>query len=217
MKETDTVSKIKNKTGTTWETIVLGSKTHSCCLLCGGFISTARKTIAPDVVESVLSSLASTEITSHSVIARTTENIVRSAYAVDKQCAEEETVNFYACACCHYWFERRRKRKKLFLPLVLLNWYLNTLHVDPSVKFKVSKNRSFDMRVCKRLCTEICRYHGPSKLRNVYWDAFTKDEQQLLLKLNATSIAKMLKVHVEWMCEVNNYPIFFHSSKVAEE
>lgn len=207
---------IANTSGTTWETIVLGSKTHNCCLLCGGLITSARKTLLPEIVESVLSNMAKNKIHQHSAITRFTQNIVDSAYAVDVRCTEEDTVNFYACACCHYWFERRRKRKQLILPLVLLQWYFNTIHVEPLVKCKITKNRSFDLRVCKRMCTEICRLHGPERLRNVYWDAFTKQEQDLLLRLNDVSISNMLKVHVQWMCEVNNNPVFFHSSKVAE-
>ena len=206
----------KAQSGTTWESLVLGSKTQNCCLLCGGLITSARKTLPLDVIDDVLNTLTKQKISECSVITRFTQNIVNSAYAVDPKYAQEESVSFYACACCHYWFERRRKRQNVFLPLVLLHWYINTIHVDPSVKFKVSKNRSFDMRVCKRLCVELCKKHGKNKLQNIYWNAFTPEEQGLIHLFNDTPVSKMMQVHITWLRDINNHTRFFHSAKLAE-
>lgn len=215
-KQLSTSTPVKTHSGTTWENIVLGSKTQNCCLLCGGLITSARKTLPLDVIDDVLKTLDKQKISQCSVVTRFTKNIVNSAYAVDPKYTQEKTVNFYACACCHYWFERRRKRQNVFLPLVLLHWYINTIHVDPAIKFKVTKNRSFDMRVCKRLCVELCKKHGKNQFQNIYWNAFTQEEQCLIARFSQTPVHKMMQAHVTWIRDINNHTRFFHSAKLAE-
>lgn len=204
---------VDNVSGTTWEPLVLGCTKMPACLLCGAIITGPRKTLPFASIDDVLVKLEGNDTAGHSVLVRACRNIVRTALTVHANvCGYEDDVVFNACACCHYWFQRRAKRPLPLIPLLTLQWHLTVMHVD---RGSATRNeRTCDVRVLRRLCTMlVARQQG---LRNYYWTLFSAAEQEVMQRISQGIVAHAVHHHALWFRAQNNCTPFMHSARVAE-
>lgn len=197
---------VGNASGTTWEVLVLGER--DACLLCGALISGPRKTLEAAAVDAVLLKLEAPGMAGDSVFVRALRNIYECALAAEDAgyCYVE---NFFACACCHYWFARRAERSVPLTPLLTMHWHLRVI----SVECKTGQ-RSFDVRVMQRLCRALVA--RPDGLVNYYWTLLSPAEQEVVAAVAQCPVEDVCKVHARWFHAQNGFSPFLHSARVAE-
>ena len=202
---------VKNASGTTWEILALGSLNPIGCLLCGAVITGPRKTLPLPAIDDALQKLEKKETAGASALVRTCRNIVNTAQLVHADLAPAD-IAFNACACCHYWFQRRAQRSIPLIPLLTLQWHLEVVHCER--RKAAQKERTFDVRVLQRLCRALtCEHDG---VRNYYLTVFSSAHQEIIREIAKSTIAKVSNRHALWFRRRNICTPFLHNARVAE-
>ena len=202
---------VKNTSGTTWEILALGSLDPIGCLLCGAVITGPRKTLPLPAIDDALQKLEQKETAGASALVRACRNIVNTAQLVNADVAPADFA-FNACACCHYWFQRRARRKIPLIPLLTLQWHLEVVHCERPQAAR--KERTFDVRVLQRLCRALaCEHEG---VHNYYLTLFRSAHQDLIREIAKSTIAEVSHRHALWFRKQNICTPFLHNARVAE-
>ena len=181
---------------------------RDACLLCGALITGPRKALEAAAVEAALERLEAPGAAGGSVFVRAARNIVECALAAE-EAGLGSVESFSACACCHYWFERRARRAMPLLPLLAMQWHLRVIAVEGQ-----GAQRGFDVRVLQRLCRALVA--RPEGLTNYYHTLLTPAEQEVVAELARCDIADVPTVHARWFHAQNNRTPFLHSARAAE-
>jgi hypothetical protein len=123
-----------------WLSIIYPQKSKCVsCVLCGGRISGPRKIVTLKTLKRVVDKIFRALPNNH--IVAMYQGICMSAEMIQNK----DIAIMYSCACCHHWFEMRTKRTIPSLPLIALQWHINTLSVhaqktlDARPVFRLSK------------------------------------------------------------------------------
>lgn len=126
---------------TSWLNIVYPQKSKCvCCVLCGCRISGPRKIITIKSLKKIVAKIYE-KLPNNHIIA-----FYRGICVSAEEIQDKNSAIVYSCACCHHWFEMRIKRTLPSLPLLSLQWHINTLAVfgqktlDARPVFRLSRN-----------------------------------------------------------------------------
>lgn len=154
---------------TSWLNIVYPQRSKCVsCVLCGGRISGPRKIITLKTLKSVISKIY--QKLPNNKIAATYHGICTSVAKIQ----DKDSAIMYSCACCHHWFEMRMKRKLPSLPLLSLQWHINTLSVHGQ--------KTLDARPIFRL-SKILSNKKNNAYINFFSTLFTASEMDLFVEI----------------------------------
>lgn len=212
------VAELYNETqsfkSTTWANIVMEESilNPKGCLLCGDYNVVGKMIPCEEllnVMENNTSQLHGSQLFTYNLLMETYMNQVqRNQYP--EVC--------FMCASCYHWYKRKNVHQYFLTPWHVLTHFIKTLSFPRvyvrKVHEHVAKNKTFDVRVIRRICRSLSRKDA-GRL-NYYRFAFAQDELDLFDSLSEMSNQEIREQITKFYKASNNNSMFCVSKKAVE-